>query len=64
MMMANTVDNSWLEKDKTYEKCPSCSKGTLDIRIPRGFFVKYIFTWIGDKRYKCDMCGKKKYVKH
>jgi len=46
---------------KTFKKCPNCEKGILDIRIKRSVMVKYIFTWIGNKRYQCNACGIKLY---
>ena len=60
--MTKPDDQSWLNEVRTYEKCPYCKKGILN-RIKRGFFVKHIFTWVGNKRYQCDSCGKTKYEK-
>ena len=60
--MNKTADNSWINEERNYLKCPYCEKGRLSIRIKRGFFVKHIFTWIGNKRYKCDTCERTKYV--
>jgi len=60
--MTKTIDNSWINTVKTYSKCPFCLKGILDTRIKRGFFAKHIFTGLG-KKYRCNTCGKTKYIK-
>jgi DNA-directed RNA polymerase subunit RPC12/RpoP len=44
------------------ERCTYCSTGAM-IRVKRSYLVKYIFTWVGEKKYKCDNCGKVKYTK-
>lgn len=59
----NTNDVTWLNHVQTYNKCPHCEKGQLDTRVKRGFLVKYLFVWMNVKRYECNTCGKKSYVK-
>jgi len=57
-------DNSWINITRKYHKCPHCKKGTLDTRVKRGFFVKNFFIWLGTKRYQCNTCGRKCYIKN
>lgn len=55
-------DMSGLVEMQTYRKCPRCNSGDLSHRIPRQIFIKIIF---GDtlKRYRCNNCFRKVYVK-
>lgn len=64
-MVLDTTNNNtaWLNQVQTYKKCPHCEKGQLDNRVKRGFFVKYVFAWMEVKRYACNTCGKKSYIK-
>jgi DNA-directed RNA polymerase subunit RPC12/RpoP len=54
--------NQWLDKVKTYHKCPYCNIGEFSYRIQRPAYVKLIF---GEKmrRYQCDNCRRKVYLK-
>lgn len=61
--MTNTAINQWQLDVKKYEKCPYCKNGELNTRVRRSFFVKHLFKWVGEKRYMCDVCARKKYVK-
>jgi ribosomal protein S27AE len=47
-----------------YQKCPNCETGQLDTRIKRGFFVRNLFVWMNVKRYQCNSCGRKVYIKN
>jgi transposase-like protein len=62
-MTMDQIDASWIHVQKTYRKCPHCKSGLLDTRVKRGFFVKNIFVWMNVKRYQCNSCRKKFYVK-
>jgi transposase-like protein len=62
-MTINQLDASWINVVKTYHKCPRCKSGLLDTRIKRGFFVRNVFIWMNVKRYQCNACGRKSYVK-
>ncbi len=53
---------TWLSEARAYQKCPRCKIGNLDTRIHRGFLVKY-FLGQSFKRYKCNNCGAKIYLK-
>ncbi|MVT08897.1 hypothetical protein [Chitinophaga tropicalis] len=44
--------------------CPKCKHGTLDDRVPRGFFVKYVLGFLPLRRYICYACFKKTYIWH
>jgi len=60
------VDNNneeWVNVIPHFQTCPSCLKGQLDIRIRRGFFVRNFFLWMNVKRYQCNSCGRKIYIK-
>jgi len=63
-MTTKQSDTSWSSTVKKFNKCPHCSKGILDTRVKRNLAVKYIFTWLGTKRYLCNVCGKKSYTKN
>ena len=54
----------WINVIPTYHKCPHCVSGQLDTRIRRGFFVRNFFIWMDVKRYQCNNCGKKVYIKN
>lgn len=62
-MTSQRTDTSWTTVVKEYIKCPKCDNGILNTRIKRSLIVKYVFTWIGDKRYLCNVCGKQSYIK-
>jgi len=53
----------WINVIPSYHKCPHCPQGKLDTRIKRGFFVRNIFIWMHVKRYQCNCCGRKVYIK-
>lgn len=54
----------WLNVAKTYKSCPYCQKGILNTRVKRGFLVKNVLLWVDVKRFQCDVCGKKVYLKN
>ena len=62
-MITAQKDNTWINVVKKYHKCPHCKKGYLDTRVKRGFLAKNLFVWLGTKRYQCNSCGKKSYIK-
>lgn len=62
-MIGIQQDTSWINSVKKHQKCPHCKNGKLDTRVKRGFLVKNFFTWVGTKRYQCNSCGKKSYLK-
>lgn len=62
-MVLDNTNQSWLNHVQTYHKCPHCEKGLLDTRVKRGFLVKYVFFWMDVKRYECNICAKKAYVR-
>jgi len=53
----------WIYPEKKYWKCPICEIGYLDRRVPRDPFVKYLLFWRDVKRYKCNNCQAKVYIK-
>jgi len=55
---------SWIHNIPVYQKCPHCVNGRLDTRIKRGFIVKNFFVWMNVKRYQCNSCRKKVYIKN
>lgn len=62
-MESKIDDQGWTNVTPTYHKCPHCLHGNLENRIKRGFFVKYIFVWMHVKRYQCNSCRRKVYIK-
>jgi hypothetical protein len=60
--MENQINN-WVLAAKTYDKCPHCDRGILNTRVKRSFLVKNVFVWMEVKRYQCNVCAKKVYVK-
>ncbi len=61
--MVLDLNKEWINNVQTYRKCPHCQKGQLDTRVKRSFLVKYVFFWMDVKRYECNTCGKKSYIK-
>jgi hypothetical protein len=60
--MKNENEN-WINAAKSYRNCPHCEKGLLNTRVRRGFFVKNVFVWMAVKRYQCNVCARKVYLK-
>ncbi len=60
--MEKHPEPTWLSEARVYAKCPRCKTGDLDTRIPRGFLVKRLLGH-SFKRYKCNNCGAKIYVR-
>jgi len=56
-------NNEWANVTRTIHKCPHCENGKLDTRIKRGFFVRYFCFWLQYKRYQCNTCERKVYIK-
>lgn len=56
-------DYEWINVTPRYRKCPHCAKGQLDTRVKRGFFVRFFLSWMNLRRYQCNSCEKKVYVK-
>lgn len=56
--------NNWVKDAKTYDQCPHCERGILNTRVKRSFLVKNVFVWMEVKRYQCNICAKKVYVKN
>lgn len=46
---------------KNYPVCGKCNK-RMDNRITRGALVKTLLFWLPLRRYKCNSCGRKRYV--
>ena len=63
-MVADNNNQDWVNVIPSYYKCPHCAKGKLDTRIKRGFFVRNLFVWMDVKRYQCNTCERKVYVKN
>jgi transposase-like protein len=64
-MAHNSINNEeWMNIIPVYQKCPHCNTGYLDNRVKRGFIVKHLFIWMDVKRYQCNACGKKVYIKN
>jgi len=63
-MPLNSDYIDWIHKIPSYHQCPSCSKGKLDTRVKRSFIVRNIFVWMDVKRFQCNCCGKKVYIKN
>lgn len=53
----------WITETKHYNKCPVCKIGFLDTRIHRDPFVKYILFFKDIKRYRCNNCYSKVYIR-
>jgi transposase-like protein len=60
--MENELKN-WINVSKAYTNCPHCEKGLLNTRVKRGFLVKNVFVWMDVKRYQCNVCARKVYLK-
>jgi endogenous inhibitor of DNA gyrase (YacG/DUF329 family) len=63
-MIKEENDESWMNVIPKYHKCPHCSKGVLEQRIKRGFWVRNFFIWMHVKRYQCNTCQKRVYIKN
>ncbi len=63
-MITENNNEDWINVVQTYYKCPHCEKGQLDTRVKRGFFVRNLFLWMNVKRYQCNNCEKKVYIKN
>ena len=55
--------NTWINVTRSYHKCPYCEQGVLDNRIKRGFFIRNFLFWINLKRYECNTCERKVYIR-
>jgi hypothetical protein len=53
----------WLYQTRNYNRCPICKIGLLDKRVPRDPFVKYVLFFKDVKRYRCNNCYSKVYIK-
>jgi DNA-directed RNA polymerase subunit RPC12/RpoP len=62
--MNNSSGSSWIYKTVSYNQCPKCKMGLLDTRVSRGPIVKHLFFWLQVKRYRCNNCAAKVYVKN
>ena len=62
--MTTDNNNDWMKIIPVYHKCPHCTHGLLDTRIKRGYFVRNFFVWMNVRRYQCNCCGKKVYIKN
>jgi DNA-directed RNA polymerase subunit RPC12/RpoP len=60
-MSVSDKENNWI--DKEYNKCPRCKIGQLNKRVHRDPFVKYVLFWQDIKRYRCNNCWAKVYIK-
>lgn len=60
MVALHTTNEGYL---KPFHKCPKCKKGELDTRVPRSLIVKHLFFWLDVKRYRCNNCHAKVYIK-
>jgi len=61
------LDNNyehWINKNPNYHKCPCCENGQLETRIKRSFIVRHLFVWMDVKRYQCNACRRKVYIKN
>jgi len=56
-------EKNWINVVKAYKSCPHCERGLLNTRVKRGFFVKNLFVWMDVKRYQCNICARKVYLK-
>jgi len=63
-MSVDKNEQSWINIFPFFPKCPHCVNGHLENRIRRGFFVRHFFVWMDVKRYQCNTCGRKVYVKN
>ena len=63
-MSASIEYEDWLHKIPIYHKCPCCEKGQLETRVKRSFIVRNLFVWMDVKRYQCNSCGRKVYIKN
>lgn len=63
-MLKDPNTPNWFNVQNHYEDCPRCKNGKLDTRVKRSFIVKYIFIWMNVKRYQCNTCERKFYIKN
>ena len=62
--MSEEDDNyDWVNVTRPIYKCPHCEKGNLDTRIKRGFFVRNFCFWLDLRRYQCNTCERKVYIR-
>lgn len=54
---------NWLDATKVYKKCPYCKKGMLDTRVKRSRIVKILLFFVEIKRYACNNCQRKVYMR-
>ncbi|SFM75245.1 hypothetical protein SAMN05428949_0668 [Chitinophaga sp. YR627] len=57
------TSNSKIEKIELHD-CPKCKHGSLEDRLPRGFFAKYVLGFLPLRKYMCYSCLKTTYVLH
>ena len=62
-MAEDNNEENWVNVIQTFRKCPHCRHGRLDTRIKRGFFVRHFLPWMDLKRYQCNTCERKVYLK-
>ncbi|TWV99423.1 hypothetical protein [Chitinophaga pinensis] len=62
ILMQGTT-NSKIEKIELHD-CPKCKHGSLEDRLPRGFFAKYVLGFLPLRKYMCYSCLKTSYVLH
>ncbi|CAM4110809.1 hypothetical protein SAMN06265348_103317 [Pedobacter westerhofensis] len=63
MVQSNNTED-WVNIIPSYPDCPHCHQGKLDTRVKRAFIVRKLFIWMDVKRYQCNACGKKVYLKN
>lgn len=61
--MLSNPELRWIYETRNYERCPICKIGFLDKRVAREPFVKYVLFWKDIRRYRCNNCYRKSYVK-
>jgi len=61
--MSDDSQPLWVKAEKVYLRCPKCKVGHLDRRVPRDFFVKHVLFWMDIKRYRCNNCWAKVYIR-
>jgi len=53
----------WVYQTRNYHSCPICKIGLLDTRVQRDPFVKYVLFFKDIKRYRCNNCYSKVYIR-
>jgi len=62
--LTDKPDQNWVYRSRNYHRCPKCKIGLLDTRVPRDPFVKYVLFFKNIKRYRCNHCYSKVYIKY